>query len=1140
MALQFFLGKSGSGKSFALFHQVIEEAEMHPENNYIVLVPEQVTMQTKKDLVRLQKNGVLLNIDVLNFPRFAHKIFGEVGVETIPILDDVGKSLVLRKVAIENEKYLQVLKSKVKQQGYIKELKSVISELEQYGVKPADFRAKAEELKTRPALQYKMRDICTLYEAFQDFLQGKYIVTEELLEVLCSIMGKSEIVKNSIFVLDGYTGFTPVQFQVLKELLRYGQKVMVTVTMDPKGYPVTGIKEQELFRLSKTTIDKLEELAHEVGVKADPAVKVEPEVLPGLEDNPAVGFLEENLFRYSKEVYHKEQENISIHRMGNPLGEISFVAEKIQELVQEKGYHYKDFAIISGDIDGYSMYLEHIFETRNIPYFKDNKRCILQNPMMECISSAIEMIIYDFDYKSVMRYLRSGLSGLAKEHADRLENYVIALGIRGFSKWKKPFTRLYRGFEQEELADINEYRRTFVEEITTLRKEISGKGTVREKTVGLYHFLMSRNMQQRISEYEEYFKEQGEMALAKEYAQIYKILMDLLQVYVELLGEETVTIKEYWEILKAGFEQTDIGNIPPTSDQVMIGDMERSRLSGVKVLFFIGVNDGIVPKKQDKGGLLSDLERDHLAAHNLELAPGSREKFYIQRFYLYLNLTKAKDHLFVTYANVDGDGKELRPSYLIGTLTSMFERLKVKEEIANGFQPCFYSQQDVLEYLLAGFDNEEKSPEWVSVFRWFYEREEGREILMPLLELKFGRRKEDAISKAVAAALYGNQLRGSVSRLEQFADCACSHFFNYGLRLQEREEFAFEAADMGQVFHETLERFAIKLQEENLVWAELEEDKRNEVLEECLQACLAEYAQSNLYASARNRYMEERIRRILRRAVWGLEKQLEAGEFSPSRFEVSFREEKDLKSVLVPLNDKQSMRLNGRIDRLDTCETEDKVYVKVIDYKSGNQKFDLVAVYHGLQLQLAVYLNVAKELVGKSHPGKTIEPAGIFYFHIDDPVVDGIECDTDEKIEEAILMKLRMDGMANNQEEAIKLLDNTGGDKSYVMNLSRTQKGTFSANSHVYEPSSIDLVSKFVEKKVQELGQEILNGEIQANPHKSGSRVACQYCPYYGLCDFDIQKDKVIECTGKDEWVLEKMKEAVYGSKLDNGPEEGH
>lgn len=1140
MALQFILGKSGSGKSHELYSQIIKESMAHPENNYIVLVPEQVTMQTKKDLVRLHPNGVLLNIDVLNFPRFAHRVLEETGVASMPVLDDVGKSLVLRKVAQESEKHLQVLCANMKKPGYIQEVKSVISELEQYGVKPEDLEGKIETFGNRPALQYKLRDICTLYKAFCEYLEGKYIVTEELLVALCKVASTSEIIKKSVFVLDGYTGFTPVQFALLKELLHFGKKVLVTVTIDPSVYPFKSIKEQELFRLSKKTIEKLETLAKEAGAGIEAPVILEPKHLPAYAGNSVLEFLENNLFRYESRVFEKEQQSISLHQLSNPYGEIAFVAEKIQFLVKEKGYHYKDFAIVSGAMENYEMYLEAVFDRNGIPYFKDNKRCILQNPMMECISSVMEMIIRDFDYKSVMRYLRSGMSELSREAIDKLENYVIALGIRGFNQWSKPFTRKYRGFDKNELPGINEYRKSFLGEVGALREEIRGKGTVKEKTTALYHFLMDRNMQQRISDYEEYFKTEGNLALAKEYAQIYKILMDLLQLYVDLLGEENVSVKEYWEILEAGFEQTHIGNIPPTADQVMVGDIERSRLSGIKVLFFIGVNDGIVPKAAGKGGLLSDLEREHLAAGNLELSPGPREQFYTQKFYLYLNLTKAKERLFITYANVDAEGKTIRPSYLISTLQGLYSELKVKEEPLIRGTEAFFSQMDVLEYLLLGLEAEEKSEEWKEVFSWFYGKEEGRKLLEPLLQLKFGRDKENKISQAVAEALYGNELRGSVTRLEQFANCACQHFLSYGLNLRERVEFAFAATDMGTIFHETLERFSIRLSEEELFWQELSEEQRNSILEDCLQASLAEYAQSNLYASARNRYMEERMRRILRRAVWGLSKQLEVGKFTPSRFEVSFAEANDLKSVNVLLNNQKKMCLSGRIDRVDTYEEDDKVYVKVIDYKSGNTKFDMVAVYYGLQLQLAVYLNVAKEIMEKKHPDKEIQPAGIFYYKIADPMIEATGKETEEELERKILEDLQMSGIVRKEEEIISMMDNSGDAKSAVIPVSRTKTG-LSANSKVHEQYEFDLISKFVQQKIEYLGQAIMDGNIAANPYEFTGGSSCTYCKFQGLCGFDSHRESFRKCLSmRSQEVLGKMREEVYGSQMDDGPAEGH
>lgn len=1137
MALQFYIGRSGFGKSYRLANTIIKESMDHPENNYIVLVPEQATMQTKRRYIGLHPNKTLLNIDVLNFPRLAFRVLDEIGAGKLPVLDDIGKSLILRKLAIDNEKYLKVLGKNIQKIGYIQEIKSVISEMEQYRISQKILAKNAAGMNSKPLLQYKLEDLSVLYKAYQEFLSGKYIVSEELLEVTASHLDKSDIVRNTIFVLDGFTGFTPVQYGLLEGLLKCAKNVILTVTMDERAYPVMGIKEQELFALSKKTVKHMTELAKETGCSIlEPVVcsdrvpmRYKNEQNGSVSENEELTFLEKHIFRYGTDTFDKEVESISVHELLTPYSEVEFVSRKMKEIVRNSDYHYRDFAIVCGDLEEYAPYLEQVFDAERIPYYKDNKRCILENPMLECIVSAIEMLIKDFSYESVFRYLKSGLSDLTKEEVDCLENYVLACGIRGSKKWQKEFVRKLRGMSDQELLLLNESREKLLQEVSGLFDGMKGNATVKEKTKQLYLFLEERGIQRKLESFEESFKEKNELVLAREYGQIYKLLMDLLDIYVNLLGEEKVALKEYWDILRAGFEQTMVGSIPSGSDQVMVGDIERSRLDEVKVVFFVGCNDGKIPKSDGKKSLLSELEREVLREHDMELAPGPREKYYTQKYYLYLNLTKPKERLFLTYAKTDREGGSLRPSYIIGSLQKLFPKLLVRSEDLSS-KEYFQSERHVRDYLLKGLEKDDPDKEWKELFSWYLSREENSEkkkgfSFVELLDIHFTRNTEDAISEAVAKTLYGTTLEGSVTRLERYASCAYAHFLSYGLRLREREEFELAPTDMGTIFHKTLDLYARCLKREKLSWIEITEEKSNEILEECLQKALEDYTNSNLYETARNRYMEDRIRRILRRTLWSIKKQLEKGKFTPERFEVAFERNK-------PLTENRNLILRGRIDRMDSYEEDGKLYLKIIDYKSGSVKFDITAVYMGLQLQLPFYLIEAMRYMKEKHPDREIIPAGIVYASIDDPVVDHNN-QSEEEIERALFKEYKLSGMVREEREILDLFDDTAG-ASDIIPVKYNKDGSLSKSSSVYGEDDFETVEAYVGFKTKQFGEEIVAGNIKMNPVDYGAHKSCQYCEFRKICPFDGSRDSCRRgVDGGKEEILQRMKRDMHGDKVD-------
>ena len=677
MSLQFIFGNSGAGKSYTLFRSVIEDSIRHPDQSYLVIVPEQFTMQTQKELVRLHPDGGILNIDILSFQRLAYRVFEETGTRVGKVLEETGKNLVLRKIAQERKGELKVLGGNLKKMGYISEIKSLISELTQYAVTEEALADFLEKSKEKPHLYYKLCDVQVLYKAFHAYLADQYITAEELLEVLCRVAERSQMIRESVIVLDGFTGFTPIQNKLMQKLMLYAKKVMVTVTIDERENPYHVEGEHQLFYLSKKTVAGLKRLAQEVDVKEEEPVWVHPGEKSRFAAGGELQWLEQNLFRLRWQRYPQNSGQISLHILKNPEEEVAWAAGRIRELIREKNYHYRDFALITGDMESYSPVLERILADYEIPCFLDNKRSILKNPFVEFIRALLEIAEQDFSYESVFRYLRSGLSGMEPEEVDLLENYVLALGVRGAKRWEERFIRSYKGLTEEELEQIDSYRARVAEDLLPFVKIQRKKAVdVRTRTTALYELIAKKGIQGRLAVFEERFRREHNQVLAKEYHQIYGILMDLLDKLVDLLGEEELTIREYTEILEAGFAEVRVGVIPPGVDQVMAGDMERTRLKDVKVLFFLGVNEGSVPKNMSRAGLLSDMEREQLRISGMELAPTAREQGYIQRFYLYLNLTKPSDQLYLSCTLLDSGGKALRPSYLMNVMKRLFPELE--------------------------------------------------------------------------------------------------------------------------------------------------------------------------------------------------------------------------------------------------------------------------------------------------------------------------------------------------------------------------------------------------------------------------------------------------------------------------------
>lgn len=1115
MSLRFYFGPSGSGKSHRIYEEIMQRAAQEPGRNFLIIVPDQFTMQTQKDLVMRSDRGGILNIDVLSFGRLSHRILEEVGTKEMPVLDDTGKSLVLQKIAADLKEQLPAMGSLLHKQGYIHEVKSAISEFMQYGISTQDMDKLIASAEKRGALAMKLRDLKTLYRGFQDYIRDHFITTEETLDVLRRSLVKSKILPDSVVIFDGFTGFTPIQNRLIQELMRVCEETIVTVTIGEEEDPYQMDGEQKLFHLSKKTVADLVKLAAEAEVTRgeDVFVKDGPNRFT---EAPALCYLEQNLFRYQYEPYTEKQCEIRMFEALSPREEVHQTALYIRKLIREEGLTYRDIAVVIGDLEGYASYVETEFGQLEIPCFLDRTRGIVLNPMIEYIKSALQLYIRDFSYDTVFHFLRSGMADISREEIDELENYVIRTGARGYRTYSRLFTRkteeMQQGSGQEDteraeetMERLNRIRQQFADTVEILH--MAPRAKAGEYVDHLYDFLEQNQVQQKLLNYQQRFEQEGDLAKAREYAQIYRLVMDLLDQIYELLGEEEISLQEFADILEAGFGEITVGTIPQNVDRIVVGDMERTRLKQVKVLFFLGVNDGNIPKNASKGGIISDMDREFLIESGTEMAPSPRQQMYIQRLYLYLNMTKPSERLYLSYAKVNSDGKGIRPSYLIDTVRKLFPQLAVEypqnrsrlEQIEGRQEGARYLAEELREYA-DGTLREEERQDFYLMYRAYETDPEGRDRLTAAA---FRRYKESGLSRIVARALYGRQLENSVSRLETYAACACRHFLQYGLSLQEREEFGFEVSDMGNVYHAVLENFAGKLAESGRTWWDFDENFATQAIKEAVEGYAATYGETVLYSSARNEYAITRMSRILTRTVLTLQQHLKQGSFQPDDYELSFRFAEDLDSIHVDLSEEEKMHLQGRIDRIDVSEDAEHVYVKVIDYKSGNKKFDLAALYYGLQLQLVVYMNAAMELESRKHPDKEIVPAALLYYHIDDPTIETPVELTQEQINEEILTKLRMNGVVNSDPAVVERLDRFLQDKSKVIPVEKKKDGSFSARSGILSREELQVVSSYVDTKIREIGREILDGKIAANPYEKGNEEACTYCAYKKVCGFD-------------------------------------
>jgi len=1116
MALRCIIGRSGGGKSTVLYEHIIEESLKNPKVNYLIITPDQFTLDTQKMVIGMHPYHGTMNIDILSFHRLAHRVFEELSVEPGVILEDLGKSMVLQKILGKRKKELPLFGSNRDKMGFIDEMKSLFSEMYQYGVTQESLRNQLNKEKEGTLLHEKLWELLIILKDFEEFMGQDFIVAEQLLTVLGRRAEESEILKNSVVILDGFTGFTPVQNDLLARIMPICKDMFVAVTMDETEAGFKKILDYELFAVSKETISKLKTIAKEQNVPVLEDWLIKNEVGGRFKRGGELDFLERNLFRMGGGSYRNTTEKIQVRQLADPEEEALYAARTISRLVREDGFRYREIGIIAGDLSRYGMRLGRIFKEYEIPCFLDDTTGMRSHPLVESIRGIFALFEYDFSYESICHYIKNGMTEIRMEDGDALDNYLLATGLRGYGVFTSKFKRKPRRIGDKIYAQAEQAREQLYEEIKELavvfRKK---KGCVREYLEALYLYMVKMEYEQKMEIAAAEFEEKGDFVFMSAYSQVYGLIIQLLDKIVGIIGEEEMELSELRKIMDAGLEQLELGVIPPGPDQVVIGDVERTRLNQIKVLFFLGVNEGIIPKPEKGGGILSNSDREELLKDQFILAPGGRKNAALEQFYLYLSMTKPSEKLYLTLASVDQEGKAIRPSYLISRLKLLFPQLTIGEGLENKRE--YYTKKSSLSYVRQGLDSwflGKADKEEEALLNWLFRTEEGEAWIRDALRGRFYTNGEKGLSLEAAKAIYGLRMESSVTRLESYAGCAFAHFLKYGLMLSGRQKYQIQSADLGQILHRCLELFSKEAKERGEGLRFMEDGTRDTLAVDCLRRAVEDYDSAIFHSSARNEACIERMERLVKRTVWALCEQLKKSDFEPAEFEWRFQSRKELEAVKLSLNHGGTLELQGVIDRIDYYEDADNLYLKITDYKSGMKMFQLSDIYHGLSLQLVVYLNAAMEKAKKDQ-GKNVVPAGIFYFHIQDPLVELIE---GTSAEESLLAEFDLSGLVLGEKEIVEHLD-FGEEKS--LPVSYKKDGAFTAASSIATREQFKMLGDYVKKQLITYGNEILEGNISIEPYKEEKRTACDYCDYKGVCGFDSSfagnKYRKIKKTDKKE-----------------------
>lgn len=1134
MSVRIVLGRSGSGKTEFCLQEIRERLTSDPTGDPIIyLVPEQMSFLSEYRLATTPGLGGMIRAQVYSFPRLAWRILQETGGFTRYHLTSVGTSMMIRKIIEDKKDQLKIFQRTADKNGFVQQLEQMLIEFKRYAVKPEDLLAKQGENLGEKALTEKLHDLELVYRQFEDELFGKYLDSEDYFQLLAEKVPSSDYLKNAEIYIDGFYSFTPLELIIIEQLIKTAKRVTITLPLH-QSFKQNGPAELDLFRLTGETYRNLYEM---IQVNR---YQQEEDVLLTNQHRWYHESLKHLEAEFDSRPIRKFNGDTAIHiaEAANRRAEVEGVARKIRGLAREQGLRYRDIAILMRNENDYRDILETVFTDYNIPYFIDQKRTMLNHPLIELIRSSLETVLGNWRYEPIFRAIKTDLLfpvgvdlNKAREQMDLLENYVLAYGIQG-EKWTRKQRWSYRRIrglefsgtaqtdaEQETEQLLNDLRAMVTVPLQRLARRLKKADSGRKLCEAVYLYIEELDIPAKLEEWRVAAEAKGSLVEAREHDQAWNAVIDLFDQFVEIMGEEDVSARQFISILDAGFESMEFSLIPPAIDQVVVANLEKTRLADIKAAFIIGVNEGVLPAKLPDEGIFGDDDREMLLQEGLKLAPPSKQRLLDENFFAYKAFTTPSELLHVSYPIANEEGKSLIPSTYIKRLADLFPDhprdyyMADPSELPEREQLEYTSGENTaLSYLAAQLQLKKRHYPvydfWWDVYDYYMKNPRWRESARKVLSSLFYENTTKQLSEQISQELYGEEIEASVSRMELFNSCAFSHYIQHGLKLRDRQVFRLEAPDIGDLFHAALKHIAETIMTENMSWASLTLEQVQRLAKDAVDTLAPKLQNEILLSSNRHQYIKQKLQNIIGRASMIMSDHAKASGFSPIGLELGFGKKGTLPPLSFTLKNGTKMELMGRIDRVDKAEDPSGVYLRVLDYKSSEKELNLTEVYYGLALQMLTYLDIiishSPQLVGKQ-----ADPAGVLYFHVHNPMINATKMLSLDEIEEEILKQFKMNGLLLADENVIQMMDKTldSGVSSQIISAGFKKDGSLTKASKVASRADFDSLRDFIRNKYVETGNGIISGVVDIDPYKLKDRLPCTFCSFKSVCQFDRALD---------------------------------
>ena len=1076
--LTLLLGRAGSGKTTAVLTKMKQEGTRRRQ---ILLVPEQASHEMERLFCQMGGNTAGQYGEVLSFTRLEHRVLSQSGGLAESVLDDGGRVLVMYAALQAVLGNLTVYAMPSRKPEFLTSLLSTVDELKSCCITPAQLEEIASD--TEGLSGQKLQDLALIYGAYDMMTSRGRLDPRDRLTRLADRLREGDFSRGKDFYLDGFTDFTPQESLVIQELLRKGHSLTVTLTCDHLQEDEHGMG---VFSPARHTGNALLRLAKKAGTS------IGIEVLPVRENSrsPALAYLEQTLFSQTTKSYDGEdQEAIQLYAADDRRGEGEWTAAKILELVRETGLRYREIAVCARDLAPYQDLLESIFADNGIPLFQSIMSDILEKPIFTLITGALSAVIGNYSYEDLFRYLKTGLTSLTQEDCDLLENYAITWNLRG-SQWtsEKEWTMHPDGFGRrmtpEDIAllvHLNQIRRQVVAPLEKLRKH-SGN-TIKDQVISLYSFLEEMDVPNQLSQRAESFITCGEPELAEEDGQLWEIFCNGLDQCVELLGDLSVDLETFARLLKLLLSQYTVGSIPASLDRVTAGDAPRLSNRRVEALFFLGTEEGAIPQIAPSKGLLTDQDRELLSSYGLETAPLVEEKTYREMTILYVTCTRPSRFLYLTWPSMGEKGTEKRPSFLTERIRLLFPCAQRSNGLplpTPALARALSLQDPDFCHALA------QIPEYAQLFSQLDQAQQW---------------ERGKLSRESVQTLYGDRVAMSASRMDRYKSCHFAYYLQYGLRAKSRRRAGFQAPEYGTFVHSVLESVLRGVKEGGGV-EQVGEKEIRALTRQAIRRYVTEELGDLTHQTPRFRYLFRRLERSVILVVDNVIEELRVSQFQPIFFELGFGRDEQLPPVEMTENG-VTLSISGFVDRVDGWEHNGRLYLRVVDYKTGRKSFDFTEVWNGMGLQMLLYLFTLEDK-GAAILKEEIIPAGVLYLPAREAVISGVRGMSEPVRRKLIDRELVRRGLILEEPAVVEAMEEPREEGIRFLPVRVSAKTGKITGDCLVSAQRLGRLKKHTDQILREICQEVAAGNIQADPYWRGAgKNACLYCEYAAACHFE-------------------------------------